>query len=272
MSSTPRHAFTLVELLVVIGIIALLISLLLPALNGARRSAAMVKCASNMRQIGLAMQHYALRYGDRNPASYYYPQSYDLFRNGTEISGLVVYWHQRLLIEKLVPGFEEPPSSVFICPSDDSPYRPFTGPTELNLFNTSYGINNFMTIYDGAGWSSTPGIPNGTDDISGHTWPKRSQVRNSSEKIVVNEVESGALASPWSPNTFVAASTDQWEWPRHSKAGDKGRLNVLYADGHVATVVQGTDIAGKTSNDVSGLDFPFGPNVTIKAERQWYVR
>ena len=59
MSTRPRRGFTLVELLVVIGIIALLLSILLPALNKAREDAKRVRCLSNQRQLVMAWQMYA---------------------------------------------------------------------------------------------------------------------------------------------------------------------------------------------------------------------
>src|SRR4051794_30620129 len=58
-SRSPKAGFTLVELLVVIGIIALLMSILMPSLGRARASASLVSCQSNFKQIFTALSMYA---------------------------------------------------------------------------------------------------------------------------------------------------------------------------------------------------------------------
>lgn len=86
-----RKAFTLVELLVVIGIIAVLISVLLPALTSARKQAATVKCAAALREIGSAFNLYSGENKGYFPVAQY-GGSYNLYGDQFPASGTNAYW------------------------------------------------------------------------------------------------------------------------------------------------------------------------------------
>jgi len=73
-SSRRIHAFTLIELMVVVAIIALLVAILLPSLQSARKHAKTVMCASNLHHVGLATANYLFQSRQTFPASYLYAE------------------------------------------------------------------------------------------------------------------------------------------------------------------------------------------------------
>jgi prepilin-type N-terminal cleavage/methylation domain-containing protein len=111
-ANLPRHAFSLVELMVVIGIIVILIGLLLPSLSKARKSADAIACQNNMRQCGLAMLSYADEHdGWLFPGKMGYDaQHVTPFPDGGDPSTVHNVW------TTLVFGVWNPP--IMICPLD----------------------------------------------------------------------------------------------------------------------------------------------------------
>jgi prepilin-type N-terminal cleavage/methylation domain-containing protein len=93
-SAARANGFTLVELLVVIGIIAVLIGILLPTLTRAREAGTRVQCLSNLKQVQIAFFEYAIRFRDAAPLGYvegYKQMNYMAFRGGKWVTVGVFY-------------------------------------------------------------------------------------------------------------------------------------------------------------------------------------
>jgi type II secretory pathway pseudopilin PulG len=144
----------LVELLVVIGIIALLISILLPALSRAREAAARVVCSSNMQQIGLGIQMYLVDSKGTYPPLWY-PGDYatsgggDVYRgsvgaDGNPINATYVTLIARYLgsnDKNIYDGLRLP---VFTCPKDSQPRDTFVTLTGVGGVGTGDPLSYTM--------------------------------------------------------------------------------------------------------------------------------
>jgi prepilin-type processing-associated H-X9-DG protein/prepilin-type N-terminal cleavage/methylation domain-containing protein len=239
-SKPAAVGFTLVELLVVIGIIALLISILLPALNRAKQAANTVACLSNLRQLGQA----ATMYSQENKGMF------PLAREGS------FYQWPRLLSKYL--GKEWPASfpyggdatgsgmrvgSVFWCPSG-IPELDWIGSAADKRY-LSYGISKYIH----GGDSGYPTLYHVT---------KFPQVKKSTEAALFVDAPGGPT-DPYSKPiwAFYDYAATRTRWPHPGT-----RRNVAYVDGHAATITQGE---WPNENPLGGAgDIP-NPSASAKA-------
>jgi prepilin-type N-terminal cleavage/methylation domain-containing protein len=119
-----RRGFTLIELLVVIGIIAVLIGLLVPAVQKVRETAMRIACANNLKQIGIAIHHYHEEYEAMPPARLDYDGGADwpvLLWPYLEQTAPYSRWdiHQRYYVQP--PDVQHLVLKVFLCPARRTP-------------------------------------------------------------------------------------------------------------------------------------------------------
>ena len=247
--------FTLVELLVVIGIIAVLISMLLPSLNRAREQARSAKCLSNLRQLAMATIAYT------NSNKFYFPGPGRKGNNPVDSNW--VAWSG-------VPAQDEDPThpayidnsalqpylgakgdgfkALLRCDSDDITARPAILNQADSMWTYSYALNFILTEphrYATPPWS----MPTGMRRM------KISQVRNSSQKIMFAEEDSKSIDDGiWNPflvdpnvtpHVFygrgpVATQNPNMLADRHERTKSKlnpyGRGNAAFCDGHAEII------------------------------------
>lgn len=225
-----RRAYTLIELLVVIAIIGILSAILFPVFATAREKARQTACASNMKQIGLAIMQYVQDYDETYPLTCF---GFTQGETNNPVPAALAQWSD--VVQPYVKSYK-----VFVCPSNPRSGQvstwPYSGQTPI-----SYGVNGYSLYSFGNpralfGDGQIPG--NAADTQYPLPLPKLvspSEMIEMAETIepFFNFYDVAAFSIGGSPYG-LDCRTNLWNrWGGCLFAGHTGRTNYLFADGHV---------------------------------------
>ncbi len=158
----PRHAFTLIELLVVIAIIAILIGLLLPAVQKVREAAARMQSANNLKQLGLAANNYESAYQSLPPMFGTAPAFGSSLGGGSVFYHLLPYLEQENVYRMGVDDSRSLPLKVLRAPLDKT--YPDGGTYTIPTGSVAQGSTTFPTLYPV--WANTANTTWGVSSYS----------------------------------------------------------------------------------------------------------
>jgi prepilin-type N-terminal cleavage/methylation domain-containing protein len=294
MQKKKQSAFTLVELLVVIGIIAVLISVLLPAVQKARRAANTVACLSNLRQVGIAIHTYASSSSGYLPpltasAGNYNSPTYSpygwqkLLYNLLSSTALTDAQLNAFMLSKAT--INEQIANLFLCPADSTPRRYNDG----SAAKTSYFYNHGYMDYSVAGKTYQAAISwRNPNDFNWAQSRRLAQVRGPSAVIIVSEGNVGGyfggvngsggatlgVSTPIEQAGCSSGATSQYPLVQTFHGGASydratAKWNYLFVDGHAETLSPFATCNPNSSSYVRATVGPFGGGGAPNPSAAW---